>query len=107
MAITYIWSVNSMDSYTQEDGLTDVVVTVHYSCTANDGTNSASVIGATGILLDSTGSFTPYSDLTEDQVIGWVQSALTPDGVQATQQAAGDALAYQYNQPVTLPNPWS
>ena len=107
MAITYIWSINSMDSYPEAGGFTDVVVMVHYRCAATDGTNTDSVVGATGIKLDSTGPFTPYADLTEDQVIGWVQAALTPDGVEATEQAAEAALAYRYYRPVTLPNPWA
>ena len=107
MAISYIWAINSMSSSPEAGGFTDVVVSVNYRCEATDGTNAVAVVGSIGVDLDSTGPFTPYADLTEDQVIGWVQTALTPDGVEETQKAAEAALAYRYYQPVTLPNPWA
>jgi hypothetical protein len=107
MAITYIWSIDSMDSYPQAGGFTDVVFKANYRCAATDGTNTEAVVGGVDVNLDNTGPFTPYADLTEDQVISWVQAALTPDGVEATQQAAEAALSYRYYRPVTLPNPWS
>jgi hypothetical protein len=107
MTISYIWTINSMESYPQAEGQTDVVVKVNYSCAATDGTFSAAVAGMTNLKLDPDAPYTPYADLTEDQVVGWVKGVLGVEGVQERQNAAEQTLAYRFYHPVTLPNPWS
>ena len=96
-----------MESYPQAEGQTDVVVKVNYSCEATDGTFSAAVAGMTNLKLDPDAPYTPYADLTEDQVVGWVKGVLGPEGVQERQNAAEQTLAYRFYHPVTLPNPRS
>lgn len=95
-----------MESYPQAEGKTDVVVKVYYSCEATNGTYSAAIGGMVNIALDPTASYTSYADLTEEQVIGWVQGVLGPNGVKAKQDNAEQKLADQFYHPVTLPNPW-
>lgn len=107
MTIFYIWTINSMESYPQAEGQTDVVVKANYSCEATDGTYSAAVAGMANLKLDPDAPYTPYADLTEDQVVGWVKGVLGPEGVQERQNAAEQTLAYRFYHPVTLPNPWS
>jgi hypothetical protein len=107
MTISYIWTINSMESYPQAEGQTDVVVKVNYSCAATDGTYSAAVAGMVNLKLDPEAPYTPYADLTEEQVVGWVKGVLGPEGVQERQNAAEQTLAYRFYHPVTLPNPWS
>jgi len=106
MTISYIWTINSMESYPQAEGQTDVVVKVNYSCEATDGTYSAAVAGMTELKLDPDAPYTPYADLTEEQVVGWVKSVLGVEGVENRQNAAEQTLAYRFYHPVTLPNPW-
>lgn len=96
-----------MESYPQAEGQTDVVVKVNYSCAATDGTYSAAVAGMTELKLDPDAPYTPYADLTEEQVVGWVKSVLGVEGVENRQNAAEQTLAYRFYHPVTLPNPWS
>ena len=43
MAIIKTWVINSLDSYPEEDGYTDVVFTIHWSKVATDGTYNASI----------------------------------------------------------------
>lgn len=106
MTISYIWTINSMESYPQAEGQTDVVVKVYYACAASNGTYSAAIGGMVNLTLDPEAPYTPYADLTEEQVIGWVQSVLGPEGVEAKQASAEQKLADQFYHPVTLPNPW-
>ena len=96
-----------MESYPQAEGKTDVVVKVYYSCEATDGTFSAAVAGMVELKLDPNSPYTPYADLTEDQVIGWVKGVLGEEGVLERQNSAEQTLAYRFYHPVTLPNPWS
>ena len=96
-----------MESYPQAEGQTDVVVKVNYSCEATDRTFSAAVAGMANLKLDPDAPYTPYADLTEDQVVGWVKEVLGPEGVENRQNSAEQTLAYRFYHPVTLPNPWS
>ena len=106
MANTYTWIVNSMVSYPQAEGLTDVVVTVNWTCLGTDGTYTGALVGATGVKLDPNAPYTPYADLTQEQVIGWVQETIGETQVIAIQNDVAAQIALNYYQPTILPNPW-
>ena len=108
MTITNTWSVVQMDAYPELDGETDVVFTVHWTLKGTDGTYNGNVYGSQGITIDPEAPFTPYADLTESQVIGWVQDALGEDQVTAYEANVAQQIANQINPPViTHPLPWS
>ena len=108
MAITNTWVINALDCYPEADGETDVVFTVHWSLNATDGTYNGSVYGTVGVTLDPDAPFTPYADLTEAQVVGWVQAALGDEQVAAYEANVAGQIADQINPPVvTPPLPWS
>lgn len=102
---TITWTVTAMDCYPQEDGLSDVVFTVHWTCAGVDGEYNASVFSTCSVPL-SQGNFTPYADLTQSQVLGWIWA----NGVDqaATEAAVEQQIQNQINPPVvTPPLPWS
>jgi len=66
----FTWNVVQMDRLTS-DGF---VVTVHYNVSAVDGEFTASTYGTVGYTEE--GAFTPYSQLTEAVVVGWVKDSL-------------------------------
>jgi len=106
MEITYTWSVVQMDAYPEVDGETDVVFTVHWTLSGTDGTYSGSSYGSTGVTVDGSAPFTPYADLTQDQVLGWIWTS----GVDKDAQEANVAqqIENQINPPVvTPPLPWA
>ena len=108
MAITNTWAVVQMDAYPEQDGETDVVFTVHWTLSATDGTYNGSVYGSVGVTLDEGSTFTPYAELTEAQVVGWVQTALGAEQVAAYEANVAEQIANQINPPVvTPPLPWS
>jgi hypothetical protein len=76
--MNFTWNVIQMDRLTA-DGF---VVTVHYTVNAVDGEFTASTYGTVGYTQEDK-SYTPYADLTEQQVIGWVQNSLDKDTVEA------------------------
>jgi len=59
------WKIVQLNRKT-EDGF---VTTAHWTVTATDGDFSAYSYGTVGFSGDLT---TPYEDLTEEQVLGWV-----------------------------------
>jgi hypothetical protein len=87
MSTAYNWSIVQMDRLTS-DGF---VVTVHYNVSATDGDYQASTYGTCGYTQESE-SFVPYDQLTEEMVVGWVQTTLGKDTVEASLQSQIDAL---------------
>lgn len=103
---TITWTVTAMDCYPQEDNLTDVVFNVHWTCSGVDGQYNGSVYSTCSVPLSGEGTFTPYADLTQSQVLGWIWA----NGVDqtATEAAVNQQIANQINPPVvTPPLPWA
>ena len=109
MSATITWTVSAMDCYPTVGSETDVVFTVHWTCagtqTQDAKTYKANVYSTCGVPTP-TGTFTPYADLTQEQVLGWVYaSGVDKDATEAAVQAQIDN---QINPPVvTPPLPWS
>jgi hypothetical protein len=80
------WNVVQMDRLTS-DGF---VVTVHYTVNAVDGQLSASTYGTVGYTQEDK-SYTPFADLTQAVVVGWVQDSLGKDTVEASLTAQIEA----------------
>ena len=100
----FTWTVTQLDCYPQADNQTDVVFTVHWQLTGTDETFSGSVYSTCGVPAP-TNSFTPYADLTLDQVLGWIWiNGVDKDSAEAAVQAQIDA---QKNPTVIAPAlPW-
>jgi hypothetical protein len=106
MTITNTWNVVQMDCYPEYEGEPDVVFVCHWVLSGTDGTYSGSSYGSVGITLTEGSTFTPYADLTLDQVLGWVWA----NGVDkdATEAAVAAQIEAQINPTVvTPPLPWS
>ena len=108
MSITTTWVIEQMNCYPTYDNQTDVVFTVHWRANATDGTYNATVYGTVGVTYEAGTPYTPYANLTQDQVIGWVQAAMGPEQVASTEASLATNIANQVNPPVvTPPLPWS
>jgi hypothetical protein len=109
MSNTYAWAVNSMTAYPQYAGETDVVFRIAWVCSATDGTYNAAAYGLVDTTYVAGSPFTPYDQLTIDQVNGWVADALGPDGVAKVYADCDVAIAAQQapDLPVTPPLPWN
>lgn len=110
MAATITWAVTAMDEYPEQDGEQDVVFNVHWTCAGTqvegETTYTASVYSTQAVTTNPDEPFTPYAQLTEAQVLGWIWAA----GVdQATTEAAvQQQIDNQINPPVvSLPLPWA
>jgi len=106
MTTQITWTVTAMDCYPQAEGQTDVVFTVHWTCSGTDGTYTASVYSTCSVTYTAGSPYTAYADLTQNQVLGWIWA----NGVDqnATEAAVNQQLAQQVNPPVVQPPlPWS
>jgi hypothetical protein len=102
---TYTWTIQSMPAYPQEAGETDVVFQVNWQCNANDYGYSANAFGSVSVTYTAGSPFTPYADLTENQVWGWVNPTIDRPAIEANLQAMIDAQ--KTPTVVTPPLPWS
>ncbi len=106
MAITYTWSIDRM--YTMPTPQPEFVVNVTWTLTGTDGTNTAS-IGGDSTFSQEGDTFTPYADLTEAQVLGWVQDDLGADGIANYEANVDGQINSMINPPVSPtvePLPW-
>jgi hypothetical protein len=85
--MNFTWNVVQMNRNT--DG--GFVTTVHYTVSATDGDYTASTYGTVGY-TQGEGSYVPYAQLTQAEVIGWVQESLGKDTVEASLATQIEAL---------------
>ena len=103
--MTILWLIERLLVKPTEGTLTDVVITADWRCNGTDETYSGTCYGSCSFAPPS-GSFTPYEDLTQDQVLQWCfANGVDQAAIEAnvTQQ-----INDQINPPVvTLPLPWA
>jgi len=81
MAINYTWDCKTVDVKTI-DGNVDTVFNVHWRLTGEDDSNNSSgVYGTKELDTSDLSNFTAFADLTNDQITGWVESAMGEDKV--------------------------
>jgi hypothetical protein len=102
--ITLSWIIERLLVKPTEGSLTDVVITADWRCNGSQDNYSGTCYGGASF-APPTGSFTPYDQLTEAQVLNWCYS----NGVD---QAAIEAnvtqqINDQINPPIIAPPlPW-
>lgn len=108
MANTYQWAVNSMTAYPEYEGQTDVVFQVAWVCSGTDGEgHNAATYGTVDVTYTPGSPYTPYNQLTLEQVNGWVADALGLEGVAKAEADCGAQIeAQKVLGPVTPPLPW-
>ena len=102
--MTILWLIERLLVKPTEGTNTDVVITADWRCNGTDETYSGTCYGSCSFAPPS-GSFTPYPDLTQDQVLQWCYE----NGVDKTAIEANVTLQIenQIDPPVvTLPLPW-
>jgi hypothetical protein len=102
---TLSWIIERLLVKPIEGSLTDVVITADWRCNGTDETYSGTCYGSCSFQPPS-GEFTPYDQLTEQQVLNWCYE----NGVDQAAIEANVSLQIenQINPPVvTLPLPWA
>lgn len=102
--ITLSWIIERLLCKPIEGSNPDVVITADWRCNGTDETYSGTCYGSCSFAPPS-GEFTPYPDLTQEQVLGWCYA----NGVDQSAIEANVSLQIenQINPPVvTLPLPW-
>jgi len=101
-ATTFAWAIANLERQTESGKIT----TAHYTISAQSGdlVYSAGAYGSLGFDGDVT---TPYSEVSESQVVGWVQDALGEEKVGEIEAALENQISEQRNPTQAAGVPWT
>jgi hypothetical protein len=105
MTTQFTTTIDRMYTLPQVEGQTDVVVNALWTVTGVDGTYTAEIGGNTQFTLEQGASFTPYDQLTQAQVIGWIPESQITSAQQCVQGQI-DSLITPPVSPSAQPLPW-
>lgn len=104
--ITYKWEFPAFDCSLDKDGMEKVVTTVHWRYKGTDENDiTAEIYGAQAVGEPTPDAFTPYPELSEEQVIGWMERVMDIEEMKTNIANQIDLIANPVT--VTLPPPFS
>lgn len=108
MTINTTWKIDNIECLTESGTYTDVVYVVHWRLYASNGTSQTSIYSSCIIDLAPEGTFIPFSELTEETVVGWVHASLGEEGVTRSEASVVAALEEILSpKVVSKPLPWA
>jgi len=94
MANTYKWVISGLHAKIQEGELSNVIESVHYRYQAEDADgNVADVYGSVGLEAPDADSFIAFENLTDSDVIGWLEADLDIESMKAGLDAQLEEIA--------------
>ena len=104
--INYQWTISALNCIPQTPEGADYVTVAHWQCTGTDGTYTGQVYSTCSFPVESKTSFTPYDQLTLNQVLGWIwANGVDKDSAEA---AVAQQIQDQITPPITTPKlPWA
>jgi hypothetical protein len=104
--MTITWVIEWMQCYPQAEGQTDVVFQVGWRANGTDGTYNATIYSTCAVTYKAGSPYTPYANLTQDQVLGWIWSSGVDKA--ATEANLDTQISNLANPPVIQPPlPWA
>jgi len=100
MATTFSWKIANLERETA-DGF---VYTCHYTVNADDGTYTSGAYGSLG--LERPETLIPYSQLTEEIVVGWVKDKFGEEKVAKIEAALQAQLDEKHAPSKAAGVPW-
>ena len=104
MATTFTTTINSM--YTIDTPEPGFVCNVLWTVTGVDGEYTADIGGNSQFTVQEGPTYTPYADLTQEQVLGWIPAEAIASAQQCVQGQI-DSMITPPVSPENTPLPWS
>jgi hypothetical protein len=101
MATTVTWKIANLERET-EDGF---VFTAHYTVNADDGTYTSGAYGSIG--FERPDNLIPFSQLTEETVVGWVKEKFGEEKVAEIEAALQSQINEQKHPSKAAGVPWA
>ena len=103
MTATPTWSINTLDR-SLPDG---TVTTIHWSVSLTEDGFSAGAYGTIGLGEPDPDTFTPYDELSPEQVIDWLHETMGADLVTAYEESLATQVEEQRNPKQATGLPWA
>jgi hypothetical protein len=111
MPVVFTWSILPNGLRVKEkNGNPDTVVSVLFQITAADGNYTADIKRAASFQSVDGAPFTPFSQLSEQQVIEWVKASIPANIIAQIEKMLIKSIEQKKNPPVrpaVKPAPWS
>ena len=111
--MSHTWKVTALDYAVSQDGLSNVVTTVHWTCSKEDENgNSGSAYGSHGLPAPDPSNFVEWDNLDEFTVLSWMTADMTStadegeDPVAAVEASVDAQIAEQANPTNGTGVPW-
>jgi hypothetical protein len=102
--MAFNWVISQLDSIPSLDGMDKVISTIHWRAQKQHENFTADTYGALSVDAPHESSFTPYDEVTQSMVEGWLDTELDMASIEANLDAQ---IENQINPPIiVLPNPW-
>ena len=96
--MTYTWNNKTVDTYPSLEGNTDVIFNVHWRLIGEDEDgNVGSCYGTQSLETSDLSNFTAFADITEEDINGWVETALGEEKVTGLKASIDAQIAEQVN----------
>ena len=90
--MSFTWKIAALDYAVSQDGLSNVVTTVHWRCSKEDENgNSGSAYGTRGLPAPDLSNFVEWDNLDEFTVLSW----MTADMVAKADEGENPAMAIE------------
>ena len=77
------WTISSVKAKVEQDGLQNVIHTIHWRLGKQDGEHYADVYGSKSLEAPSEDNFIPSEDVTLDMVKEWLEASFEAEELEA------------------------
>lgn len=98
----YSYTITNIYCYPLYENQENTVFNVLWIYSGTDGTYSSNVNGSTLIPFNSDIEYTPFDELTEEQVISWVEQNIDPTLLSEMQAKIESAILEQSSPPPVI-----
>jgi hypothetical protein len=102
MTATAKWNIAQLERHLADGA----VYTAHWTVNLEDQGESAGAYGSVGFSDPDPSSFTPYDELTKEQVVGWVKNALGEEQVTSVEESLANQIQQKLDPTDASGIPW-
>jgi len=104
--MSYTWKIAALDYAVSQDGLSNVVTTVHWTCSKEDESGNSGYSYGTAGLEPPGETFVEWDDITEETAVGWAKAAMGDEQVASVEAAIDAQIAEKANPTTGVGVPW-
>jgi hypothetical protein len=106
MANEHNWIIENLEYEVESNKKPNVVFNIHWRCNASDGEHVSTITGAQRVQYSKGAAFTPFEQLTKDQVLVWLRDAMTQDRMNAIEKSLDDDIEFKTKPIIKSGLPW-